>query len=89
MVFQLLLTSQVSSSRVPVALESIASNLSSHITNPVVITIAQKDGTSKTKVPMMVKRMSAKLEQQRQLRMEVPFNMAFYVATKGLAFKKI
>ena len=86
MVFQLLLTSQVSSSRVPVALESIVSNLSSHITNPVVITIAQKDGTSKKKkMPMM----SAKLEQQRQLRMEVPFNMAFYVATKGLAFKKI
>ena len=48
--FPLLLTSQVFSSRAPVRLESIVSNLSSHITIPVAITTVQKDGTWKTKI---------------------------------------
>jgi len=37
---------------------------------------------------MMVKAMSAKLDQQTQSRMEILFNTAFYVASEGLAFKK-
>ena len=44
------LTSQVFSSRAPVSLESIVSNLSSHITIPVAITTVQKHGTLKTKI---------------------------------------
>ena len=36
---------------------------------------------------MMVKAMSAKLDQQTQSRMKILFNMAFSVASKGLAFK--
>jgi len=65
-IFPLLLTSQVFSSRAPVPLESIVSNLSSHIKIPVAITTVQKDGTLKTKLPVMVKAMSAKLDQQTQ-----------------------
>ena len=36
---------------------------------------------------MMVKAMSANLDQQTQSGMKILFNMAFYVASKGLAFK--
>ena len=36
---------------------------------------------------MMVKAMSGKLDQQTQSRTEILFNTAFYVASKGLAFK--
>ena len=36
---------------------------------------------------MMVKAMSAKLDQQTQSRMKILFNTAFYVASRGLAFK--
>ena len=36
---------------------------------------------------MMVKVMSAKLDQQTQSRMKILFNIAFSVASKGLAFK--
>jgi len=36
----------------------------------------------------MVKGMSVKLNQQTQSKMEIPVNMAFYVVSKGLAFKK-
>ena len=50
MLFPLLLTSQLFSSRVPVSLESIVSNLSIHITIPVAITTVQKHGTLETKI---------------------------------------
>ena len=56
-------------------------HLSSHITNPAAITTAQKDGT---KMPMMVKGMSAKLQQQTQLRMEVLSNMHSMLQAKDL-----
>ena len=69
------------------ALESIV-NLSSHINNPVATTTDKKDGTLKTKMPTMVKGMSVILDQQPQSRMEIPFLMAFYVVSEGLAFKK-
>ena len=33
----------------------------------------------------MVKGISVKLDEQTQSRMEIPFNMAFYVVSEGLA----
>ena len=43
---------------------------------------------AKQPLPMMIKAMLAKLDQQTQSRMEIMFNTAFYVASEGLAFKK-
>lgn len=42
----------------------------------------------KQPLPMMVKAMSAKIDQQTETRMGMLFNTAFYVASEGLAFKK-
>ena len=83
MLFSRLLTRQVFSSRAPVSLESIVSNLSSHITIPVATTTVQKHGTLKN-LPMMVKVMSAKLDQQTQSRMKILFNIVSVLQARDL-----
>ena len=48
--------------------------------------IEKNNGTQP--LPMMVKAMSAKIDQQTETRMGMLFNTTFYVASEGLAFKK-